>query len=249
MCLLHVLYLLYLLLQVRKERGLLGIVCDNYNHTIHSYVVALTLPASAKTPSSTLSVLELDTDTTSPSQRLCDCKTNINIIYEVLLFHSPPQSPSPPRTPSRPRRAAAQTCCCHTYTVRDAGVGGEDKSTEVSWSYSVQLHKNMLSCALGLNKELYITLIHFHLFTKCSTLFSRVFKPAYEQQDGSHADVSGDIWNLLSVNSTANTDNLPVYFAANESALGSRVIGLYLNEGNSFVLFVLLQDESTVQAQ
>lgn len=41
-------------------------------------------------------------------------------------LNSLPQSPSPFRTPSQHRRAAAQTCCCHTYTVRESVNTGED---------------------------------------------------------------------------------------------------------------------------
>lgn len=69
---------------------------------------------------------------------ICNCdykSTSMNNIKdklnmcEVLWFDSPPRSPSPPRTPSQPRRAAAQTCCCHTYTVGGAGGRREDRKT------------------------------------------------------------------------------------------------------------------------
>lgn len=45
--------------------------------------------------------------------------------------YSPRRSPSPSQTPSQPRWAAAQTCCCHTYTVR--GAAGQKNNQLKHW--------------------------------------------------------------------------------------------------------------------
>lgn len=118
------------------------------------------------------------------------------------VSHSPLRSPSPSRTPSRPRRAAAQTCCCHTYTVRDAGVGGEGKQKSAlynNYTFWVINKKTLLcfqvSCDRGSWKYFKFSL-SFYNFCGCRDLHDRSAEKA-----------------------AVNRSNLAVYFAPTESPL------------------------------
>ena len=61
-----------------------------------------------------------------------------------MLSISPQRSPSPSLTPSRPRQAAALTCCCHTYTGRDA-VGGHTREMHINETSAVVYQHNCYS--------------------------------------------------------------------------------------------------------
>lgn len=87
-----------------------------------------------------------------PQMEQSDRKVIIRV-YARKYFFSPQRSPSLSQTRSQPRRAAAQTCCCHTYTGR---------------VLSENIQKNVIFqiTQLGHNVEGYTEMFSFHLLSR-----------------------------------------------------------------------------------
>lgn len=129
------------------------------------YVVALKLPASAKTPRSTLSVLEVDIDTTSPfilphlnsPVTVRHISTQFKMICQVLwrFTHRRGLLLHPGHRHGLVEQRHRHVVATHTL-LEMLELEERTKNTEGQLAAD-----RTVSCALGTNKELYITLIHF----------------------------------------------------------------------------------------